>query len=131
LTEIDGLVELRGVFILAATNRLDLLDPAVLRPGRFDLLLEIPLPGEDDRLQIFKIYLKGRPVAENISLERLAQMTAGMSGAEIRALCREATLEALREAVLDGKGQQLDNCSPVIKWAHFEKAFITTARIMN
>ncbi|RJX27449.1 MAG: AAA family ATPase [Dethiobacter sp.] len=123
LTEIDGLVELRGVFVLAATNRPDLLDPAVLRPGRFDLLLEISLPDQYDRFQIIMINMQHKPLSQEVSLEKISLMTEGMSGAEISALCREAALEALREVIILDKVQKLENSTPVIQWIHFQRAF--------
>jgi len=101
LTELDGIEELRGVVVLAATNRLDLVDPALLRPGRFDSLIEIPLPDEAARLEIFKVHTRGKPLAEDIDLPSLAKATEGLAGAEIEALCRKATMLAIR-AYLEG-----------------------------
>ncbi|MBI3122622.1 MAG: CDC48 family AAA ATPase [candidate division NC10 bacterium] len=97
LTELDGIEELRGVVVLAATNRLDMLDPALLRPGRFDLLIQLPLPDEAGRLEIFRIHTRGKPLAEDVDLLRLAQETEGYAGAEIEAICRKATMLAIRE----------------------------------
>ncbi|MEW6623878.1 MAG: CDC48 family AAA ATPase [Bacillota bacterium] len=123
LVEIDGLVELRGVFLLAATNRLDLLDPAVLRPGRFDLLIEIPLPDEDSRLEILKIYTKGKPLAPHLSFEELVKMTDGLSGAEIKSLCREAVLEVFRETNHQFLIAPTNNLNMIVQQVHFQKAF--------
>ncbi|MBM4046163.1 MAG: CDC48 family AAA ATPase [Planctomycetes bacterium] len=99
LTEMDGVEELEGVMILASTNRPDLLDPALLRPGRFDVLLEIPPPDEEGRREIFKIGLRGKPAAKDISADALAAETDGFTGAEIQSICRKAALAAIREAV--------------------------------
>jgi transitional endoplasmic reticulum ATPase len=97
LTELDGIEELRGVVVLGATNRLDMLDPALLRPGRFDLLIQLPLPDEAGRLEIFRIHTRGKPLASDVDLACLAQETEGCAGAEIEAICRKATMLAIRE----------------------------------
>ncbi len=97
LTEMDGIEELKGVVVLAATNRKDLIDDALLRTGRFDLILEVPLPTESARLEIFKVHSSGKPLGKNISMERLAGMTEGFSGSDISAVCREAALVAIRK----------------------------------
>ncbi len=98
LAEMDGIEELKSVLILGATNRADILDPALLRPGRFDVLVEIPLPDRDARAAIFTIGLRGRPMAEGIMIESLAERTAGFTGADIRAVCDQAALAAIRTA---------------------------------
>lgn len=97
LTEMDGIVALEDVVVLAATNRPDILDPAVLRPGRFDRLIYVPQPDDDSRLEIFKIYTKDMPLAKDVNLQRLADVTKNYSGADIDAFCREAALNALRK----------------------------------
>jgi transitional endoplasmic reticulum ATPase len=99
LTELDGVEELEGVVVLAATNRPDLLDPALLRPGRFDIQVEIPLPDRQQRMEILQIGLRNKPLAAGISTDALADPTEGMSGAEITAICRRAGLEAIRAFV--------------------------------
>jgi transitional endoplasmic reticulum ATPase len=99
LTELDGIEELKGVLVLGATNRMDLMDPAVLRPGRFDEIVEIPLVDEEDRREIFAVHLRGKPLAKGIKAESLAARTAGLSGAEIAAVCNQAALTAVRRAV--------------------------------
>ena len=96
LTEMDGLEELRGVMILAATNRIDIIDPALLRPGRFDLILQVPPPEAEARLEIFKIHSAKNPLAKNLSFEKLVEKTEGCTGADIEAVCREATMRAIR-----------------------------------
>jgi len=99
LAELDGIEELKGVLLLGATNRLDIMDPAVLRPGRFDEIIEIPLPDEADRREIFAVHLRDKPLAKGISAAKLAARTAGLSGAEIAAVCNKAALAAVRRAV--------------------------------
>jgi transitional endoplasmic reticulum ATPase len=96
LTEMDGIISLEDVVIIAATNRPDIVDPAVLRPGRFDRLIYVPEPEKDSRLEIFKIYTKDMPLAKDVNLSQLALLTKKYSGADIEAICREAGLNALR-----------------------------------
>mgnify|MGYP000268166514 CR=1 FL=1 len=97
LTEMDGLVALENVVVMAATNRPDILDPALLRPGRFDYLVYVPPPDEKARLSILKIHTREMPLAEDLSLEEIAKKTEGYSGADLEALCREAALNAIRQ----------------------------------
>jgi transitional endoplasmic reticulum ATPase len=99
LTEMDGIVTLQDVVVIAATNRPDIVDPAVLRPGRFDRLIYVPEPDEKSRLEIFKIYTKDMPLTKNVDLVHLANISRGYSGADIQALCREAALNALRRDI--------------------------------
>lgn len=102
LTELDGLEELKGVLVLAATNRKDLIDSAILRPGRFDFDLEFPLPDVKARAEIFKVHTKGKPLASDVDLGALAQETEGIAGSDIEAICREASMAAIRESVKAG-----------------------------
>src|SRR2546421_3125416 len=97
LTEMDGIEGREGVIVLAATNRPELIDPALLRPGRFDLVVELEYPDEEERCAIFVVHTRGKPLAPEITLEELAQLTPGRSGADIEAICRRASLLALRE----------------------------------
>ncbi|ALV63161.1 Cell division protein FtsH [Thermococcus sp. 2319x1] len=99
LTEMDGIEENSGVVVIAATNRPDILDPALLRPGRFDRLILVPAPDEKARLEILKVHTRRVPLASDVSLEELAKKTEGYSGADLAALVREAALIALRRAV--------------------------------
>jgi len=99
LTEMDGIEENSGVVVIAATNRPDILDPALLRPGRFDRLILVPAPDEKARLEILKVHTRRVPLARDVSLEELAKKTEGYSGADLAALVREAALIALRRAV--------------------------------
>ncbi|UXD21877.1 ATPase AAA [Ignicoccus pacificus DSM 13166] len=112
LTEMDGIEPLQRVTVIAATNRPDLLDPALLRPGRFDRLIYVPPPDKKARLEIFRVHTRRMPLADDVDLEKLAEMTQGYTGADIAAVCREAALIALRE-----------NLKPVpVSMKHFEKA---------
>ena len=97
MTEMDGIEELKGVVVLAASNRLDIIDPALLRAGRFDFLLELPVPDETTRLEIFKIHTRGKPLASDVDLGVLANVTDGLAGADIESICRKASMLAIRE----------------------------------
>ena len=97
LTELDGIKPLRRVVVIAATNRPDLVDPALLRPGRFDRVIYVPPPDKKARLEILKIHTRKVPLDKDVDLEKLAEMTEGYSGADLEALVREAVLLALRE----------------------------------
>ena len=97
LTELDGIEPLRRVVVIAATNRPDIVDPALLRPGRFDRLIYVPPPDFKARLEIFKVHTRKMPLADDVNLEELAKMTEGYTGADIAAVCREAAIIALRE----------------------------------
>ena len=97
LTEMDGIEGRTGVIVVAATNRSDLIDTALLRPGRFDLVVELDYPDQSERSTIFGIHTKDRPVDHEISIEELARLTEGRNGADIEAICRRASLLAMRE----------------------------------
>ncbi|MDE1829436.1 MAG: CDC48 family AAA ATPase [Thaumarchaeota archaeon] len=99
LTEIDGLEELHNVLVIGATNRLDMIDNALLRPGRFDRILEVPLPDSKGRQHIFEIHTKKKPLANNIDFARLVELTDGFSGAEIEGVCNRAAMSAVRRYV--------------------------------
>lgn len=103
LAEMDGLEELKGVFVMGATNRVDLIDPAMLRPGRFDEVVHIPLPDEESRREILSVHLRGKPVSADINAEVLATRCDGASGAELAGVCNCAALKALRRAVEQGQ----------------------------
>jgi transitional endoplasmic reticulum ATPase len=96
LTMMDGLEERGQVVVIGATNRVDAIDPALRRPGRFDREIEIGVPSEPDRIEIMKIHTRGMPLAENVDLQVLAQQTHGFVGADLAALAREAAIRALR-----------------------------------
>ncbi|MDG6223942.1 MAG: CDC48 family AAA ATPase [Candidatus Thermoplasmatota archaeon] len=96
LTSMDGIEDMRGVMVLAATNRPDMLDPALLRTGRFDRMLFIGPPSKDERLEILRIHTRDMPLAGDVSLEDIADRTEGYTGADLEGVCREAALHALR-----------------------------------
>ncbi|QBD82077.1 AAA family ATPase [Ktedonosporobacter rubrisoli] len=104
LTEMDGIEGREGVIVLAATNRPELIDPALLRPGRFDLVVELQYPNEVEREAIFSVHMRGRPVAPEVTANELARLTEGRSGADIEAICRRASLLALREWIVPKMG---------------------------
>ncbi len=112
LTEIDGITGLENVVVIAATNRPDLVDPALLRPGRLEKLIYVPPPDEKGRLDILKIHTRHVPLAEDVDLREIAKMTNGYTGADLAALVREATLIALRE----------DLKATRVRFKHFEQA---------
>jgi transitional endoplasmic reticulum ATPase len=125
LTELDGLEILTNVVVIAATNRPDIIDPALLRPGRFDRLLYVPPPDKDSRLQIIKIHTKKKPLAENISMDQLASGTEGYTGADIASLSSAAVMLALREHVSrydDPKQADSHIHELKIHMRHFEEA---------
>lgn len=97
LTEMDGIEGREGVIVLGATNRPELIDPALLRPGRFDLVVELEFPNEEERRAIFAVHTRGKVIAPDVTVEELASLTPGRSGADIEAICRRAALLALRE----------------------------------
>ncbi|PKK85791.1 MAG: ATPase [Thermoplasmata archaeon HGW-Thermoplasmata-1] len=117
LTSMDGLESMEGVVVIAATNRPDMLDPGLIRAGRFDRLIMLGAPDRDARKEVLKIHTKGMPLSDNVSLDSLADLTDGYVGADVEALCREAAMLALRE----------DMNSSIVEAKHFEKA-LTTVR---
>jgi transitional endoplasmic reticulum ATPase len=117
------------VIVVAATNRVELIDPAVLRSGRIDLVLELPLPDREARRAIFAIHTARRPLAPNVSLDTLARKSDGASGADIEAVCRRAANLALSEWMRSlGAGVRaaptlpVAGATPAIQMRHFEKA---------
>lgn len=99
LSEMDGLEELRGVVVIGATNRPDLMDPALLRPGRFDEVVLVPPPDEKGRLDILKVHMRNMALDDDVKIKELAKRTVGYSGADIEALCRKAGMIALHENI--------------------------------
>ena len=125
LAELDGIEKLTGVLVLAATNRLDIVDPALLRPGRFDVVVEIPLPDEQERLAILHVQVRGKPVAKEVRLEAIAANTDGLTGADLSAICHHAALNAIRERVEEARGGREGHsasCPLLIQPRHFEAA---------
>ena len=125
LTELDGLEILTNVVVIGATNRPDIIDPALLRPGRFDRLLYVPPPDRDSRVQILKIHIKKKPLDETVDIEKLADQTDGYTGADIASLSSAAVMLALREHVSkykDPKEAEQHKGELKIHMKHFEDA---------
>jgi transitional endoplasmic reticulum ATPase len=112
LTELDGLEIAKDIITIAASNRPDILDPALIRPGRIDRLLYVPPPGSKERLEILKIFTKDMPLSSNLELKELEDLMDGFSGADIETWCREAAMIALRENIR----------ARVVSYEHFEQA---------
>jgi len=112
LTELDGLEVNKDIVVIAATNRPDILDPALIRPGRIDRILLVPAPKEDGRFEILKIFTEGMPITNDFDLKDINKQLKGFSGADIETLCREAAMTALRENIRAKK----------VAFEHFEKA---------
>jgi len=128
LTEIDGVGSKGSVFIIAATNRPDMLDSAVMRPGRLDQLVYLPLPDLESRLAIIKACTRKSPLAKDISIDEIAERTEGFSGADLTELCQRACKLAIRQHIADATaGLPEDDRCTIITNAHFEEAF-TKAR---
>lgn len=123
LTELDGLEELKGVVVIGATNRPDIVDEALLRPGRFDRIIQIPPPDKNSRIEIFRIHTRKKPLGKDVVLDKLADATDGFTGADIAAICNVAAIAAIRDHInihkekADEKTKQLS-----ISMQHFEEA---------
>ena len=136
----DGLEDLHDVIILAATNRPDLIDPALLRPGRFDRIIATPMPEKETRLAILQIHTKSMPLAKDVSLVKVAEMTENFSGADLQGLCRESAFSALRrdinvkEVKMEDFALVLSKMTPSVKetdikkYKEIEETYIRTAR---
>ena len=122
LTELDGIEDLKGVIVLAATNRPDIIDPALLRMGRFDLRLELPIPDEKARLEIFRVHTRNKPLADDVDLGSLAKLTEGMVGSDIQAVSRIASTRAIREFI---DSEEKDLTKFKISSRHFHSALET------
>jgi len=136
LTEMDGMNAKKSVFIIGATNRPDIIDPAVLRPGRLDQLIYIPLPDEGSRNNILKACLRKSPIAPDVDIDYLAKTTHGFSGADLTEICQRAAKMAIRESIEkeieiekeraaagDGAMEtEPDDPVPEITKVHFEEA---------
>ncbi len=117
LTEMDGLEDLKGVVVIGATNRPDILDEALLRPGRFDRILEVPPPDAPARKEILKIHTRKKPLDPAVNLDRLVEMTSGMTGADIAAVVNAAAMTAIKEHVASKEKSKLK-----VTMNHFESA---------
>jgi transitional endoplasmic reticulum ATPase len=117
------LEELKDVVVIGATNRLDMVDPALLRPGRFDKLLNVPVPDLEARKEILKIHLQKKPLAKDVNVDKLAEKTEDYSGADIAALCNTASMLVIKEHITKSKtiekAKKLKNLK--ISMKYFEK----------
>ena len=121
LTEMDGLEDLKGVVVIGATNRPDMIDEALLRPGRFDRLLEVPVPDREARMQIFQIHTRNKPLDRSVSLDKLVEMTDGYTGADVAALVNAAAMSAIKQHIDSGKKSNTKE-KLKISMTHFEAA---------
>jgi len=119
LTELDGIEELKGIVVLAATNRLDIIDQALLRAGRFDFHLELPIPDQETRLEILKVHTREKPLEGNVDLEKIAEAGEGLVGSDLESICRKAAMRAIREFIETGED---DYSGFVISERHFQAA---------
>jgi transitional endoplasmic reticulum ATPase len=117
LTEMDGLEDLKGVVVIGATNRPDIIDEALLRPGRFDRILEVPPPDAQARKEILKIHAAKKPLDHSVDIDKLVEMTGGMTGADIAAVVNTAAMAGIKDQIAAGGKGELK-----ITKAHFEKA---------
>lgn len=143
LSEIDGMGSGKTLFIIGATNRPDILDPGIMRPGRLDQLIYIPLPDLESRVSIFKANLRKSPIADDLDLHKLADVTEGFSGADITEICQRAAKNAIRDSIAAGLERQkrveageitqeeadaLPDPVPVITRTHFEASMSKARR---
>jgi len=145
LTEMDGMGAKKNVFIIGATNRPDIIDPAIMRPGRLDQLIYIPLPDLPSRVAILKANLKNSPVAKDVSLDFLAEHTKGYSGADLTEICQRACKLAIRESIEkdieitrarqekgeDAMETEAEDPVPEITRVHFEEAMRNARRSVS
>ncbi|HXG05839.1 MAG TPA: CDC48 family AAA ATPase [Nitrososphaera sp.] len=120
LTEMDGLEDLKGVVVIGATNRPDIIDEALLRPGRFDKILEVPVPDMEGRKQIFQVHTRKKPLDSDVNLDKLVELTDGMTGADIAAIVNAAAMAAIKEHVRNSKKDR--SMKLRISMKHFESA---------
>ena len=109
LTELDGLEELKDVVVIGATNRIDIVDPALLCPGRFDRLLSVPVPDLDARKAILTIHLEKKPLTEDVKIDQLAEKTEGYSGADLAALANTTSMLVIKEHITKSKTIKTEN----------------------
>jgi transitional endoplasmic reticulum ATPase len=124
LTELDGLDEMKGVICIGATNRVDIIDPAVMRPGRLFPVIKIDMPNKIEREAIFKIHIKSMPISADLKIDALTLMSDGLSGASIEKICHQASLFAIRENIEILSNTENDDRVPPsqVEFRHFEKA---------
>src|SRR5712692_5450875 len=125
LTELDGIQALQGVVVLAATNRIDMVDPALLRAGRFDKIIRIPIPDKDARMQVLQIYMKGKPISKDVEVGHLVEMTEGFNGADLAALVNTAVsivLQAYFTKYPRPEDAKKHLYEPIVTFEHFQEA---------
>ncbi|MEM3567151.1 MAG: AAA family ATPase, partial [Thermoplasmata archaeon] len=124
LSELDGIEELHNVVVIAATNRPDIIDPALLRPGRFDRLVYVPMPGKEERLSILKIHTRNMPLADDVQLEKIVEMTENYNGADLAAVVQKASYLAMREFLNENNGrvEEAKLKDVKVRMKHFEEA---------
>lgn len=143
LSEIDGMGSGKTLFIIGATNRPDILDPGIMRPGRLDQLIYIPLPDRDSRISIFKANLRKSPIGDDVDMDQLADATEGFSGADITEICQRAAKNAIRDSITaeierqkrveagemtQEEADELPDPVPYITAAHFEASMLKARR---
>jgi transitional endoplasmic reticulum ATPase len=124
LTELDGIEDLEDVVVIATSNRPDLIDSALLRPGRLDRHVHVPVPDEEARRKIFEVHTRDKPLAEDVDLDDLAARTDGYVGADVEAVCREAAMAASREFINSVDPEEVDDSVGNVRISidHFEAA---------
>ncbi len=123
LTEMDGIEDLKGVIVLAATNRIDLIDPALLRSGRFDLIFELPLPDVETRTKIFEIHTRNKNLGKSVKLNKLALAAENLTGSDIEFICRKAAMLAIRSLIEKNKEESPSPDSKIVLLdKHFKEA---------
>jgi transitional endoplasmic reticulum ATPase len=130
LAEMDGIEDMRGVVILAATNRPDIVDPALLRPGRFDFIVKLPVPDAASRRAILSVHTEGKPLSEDVELDSICAACDGLVGADIEAICRQASMLAIREYI-DRDPDMKDIESLQVNGRHFANAMRTYNAKLN
>jgi transitional endoplasmic reticulum ATPase len=128
LTEVDGIEELKGVVVLGATNRLDMVDPALLSPGRFDLVVDLPVPDRNTRRAILAVHARGKPLASDVDMDTLADLTEGLMGGDIASLCRRATMHAIRDYVEQQGGEQSEVLLSARHFGHALEAVVKASQ---
>jgi len=146
LSEIDGMGSGKTLFIIGATNRPDILDPGIMRPGRLDQLIYIPLPDRESRISIFKANLRKSPIADDVDMGQLADVTDGFSGADITEICQRAAKNAIRDSITaqierkkrveageltQEEADALPDPVPCITAAHFEASMSKARRSVS
>lgn len=123
LTELDGLEPLHDVVVLAATNRPDIIDPALLRTGRFDRRITIDMPDEETRRKIFEVHTRDKPLANDVDIDQIAKQASNMSGADIASICNEAVMLSIREFVSEGGDMDEEKIKDTkVHQRHFKEA---------